>query len=49
MNQSTNIVENLTMNQLESIIERIVQKTLKKGNSKDDNHNLLKDETTEWR
>lgn len=41
MNESTKILENLTMNQLESIIERIVQKTLKKENNNYDNQNLL--------
>lgn len=30
MNESSKILENLTMNQLELIIERIVQKTYKK-------------------
>lgn len=41
MNESTKILESLTMNQLESIIERIVQKTLKKENNNYDNQNLL--------
>lgn len=37
MNNSTQLPENLTINQLESIIERIVQKTLKKENDNYDN------------
>ncbi|WP_342597572.1 hypothetical protein VKI21_05190 [Cyanobacterium aponinum UTEX 3222] len=41
MNESTKILENLTMNQLELIIERIVQKTLQKENNNYDNQNLL--------
>ncbi|WPF88134.1 hypothetical protein WEU38_15145 [Cyanobacterium aponinum AL20118] len=41
MNESTKILENLTMNQLELIIERIAQKTLQKENNNYDNQNLL--------
>lgn len=41
MNESTKILENLTINQLELIIARIVQKTLQKENNNYDNQNLL--------
>ncbi|MBF2057139.1 MAG: hypothetical protein IGQ45_07915 [Cyanobacterium sp. T60_A2020_053] len=41
MNKSVNVIENLTINQLESIIEKIVQKTLKQQNYNYNDQNLL--------
>ncbi|BAQ59729.1 hypothetical protein GM3708_134 [Geminocystis sp. NIES-3708] len=41
MNKPTRILENLTMKQLELIIERIVQKNLNKDNNNYDNEKLL--------
>lgn len=41
MNKSVNVIENLTINQLESIIEKIVQKTLKQQNYNYNGQNLL--------
>jgi hypothetical protein len=41
MNNSTQLPVNLTINQLETIIERIVKKTLKNENLNHDNQSLL--------